>query len=238
VFGICVEKSQATIIVSGDASIVRALDVNASMLFNPGDQQFFINILNGATDVAIVDQLDTNTFASLLNHYYSSVGNSSVSAISTITSSSLMNVGMLIVPVPEKAFSNDELKVMNNYIDSNGAVFFLGDASSSWASNNAIINQTLLSIGSSLSIVNDTLDRGIFKATGTEIIGDVFTNDIQSFTYGFVSTVNGGTSLFKTINGSSFIAYENVSVPEPSMAWLLVAGMFGLWGLIKRNKKK
>lgn len=233
---LCALNVNATIIVSGDASIASALNPAVPTFYNQGDQQFFTNILGNATDVAVFDQLGTNPFAFQINNYYSSVSAINTSEIPTISSSSLENVGMLIVPLPVSAFSNDEMAIMNSYINGGGSVFFLGDAFTS-SVKNAIINQMLLGIGSSLSIKNDSLDRGINKATANQISPDVYTNGVQSLTYGFVSAVNSGTSLFSTKNGTSFIAYEPTSVPEPSMAMLIIVSIVGFLGLKKRNRK-
>jgi hypothetical protein len=143
---------------------------------------------------------------------------------------------MLVVALPVNAFSNDEMAIMDGYINNGGSAFFLGDAYT-YSANNAIVNQSLMGIGSSMSIVNDSLDRGICTTLGNQIANDDYTNGVQSLTYGFVSAVNGGTPLFSTQNGTSFIAYEPTSVPEPSMAMLMIVSIVGFLGLKKRSGK-
>ena len=140
--GLFIANAHATIIVSGDASITRMISTTIPQIYNQGDQQFFENIVNGSTDIAVVNKYGTNLFAGDINTFYQSLGNVNSTLISTITETSLGNADMLIIPVPEDAFSNEEMVLMNSYINGGGAVFFLGDCSN-FSSNNAIINQTL-----------------------------------------------------------------------------------------------
>jgi len=229
-------NTNATIIVSGDVSIVSPLDPNFRF-FNFGNQEFFIDVLNGSSQVAIVDQSGNNPFAAGINTFYSTQSGITASRISIVTDASIDNAGMLVVALPDNAFSNDELAVMNSYIDNGGSIFFLGDAFK-YTLNNAIINQALLGIGSTLSIAPYSgLDIGVKIASGAQIANSSYTEDVKSFTYGYVSGVNGGTPLFSTKNGTSFISYEQLqSVPEPSTALLFLMSIPGLLIIIRKKR--
>jgi hypothetical protein len=244
VFGICAQKSQATIIVSGDVFITYALNPISANYYNPDNQHFFLNVLDGATNIAIVKQPPTLTnagnefYTGKLNNFYSTVPSMNISMISTITSSSLLNVGMLFAPMPTYGFSSDEIAAVNDYIDSGGSVFFLGE-SNIYPDRNAIINQTLADIGSSMRISNNALDKGKKIAVGNQIANDDYTIGVPSLTYGAVSGVTGGTPLFYTTGGVPFIAYEDVSrVPEPTLPASLTVGLLFFFGFIKRYGKK
>jgi hypothetical protein len=239
-FGICIEKSHATIIVSGDVSMAAFLN-SAYSINNPGNQHFFDNILQNSDNVAVVKQttLDNfnSTYAVKIKFFYDTYSKKDAKSdlITTITMQSIENINMLIIPVPQIDFSGEELICMNDYINNGGSIFFLGE-NAGYSINNSIINHALATIGSSLSIVDNSLDTRVTKITNLAQINqnDAFTENVSSFTYGSVSAVEGGISLFTTKNMTTFVAYENISVPEPPMAWLIVAGMLGMLGLATR----
>jgi hypothetical protein len=234
VVGFFVAGSNATIIVSGDLNIISALP-SGSRLTNSGNQMFFENILDGSMDVAILDQLGTNTYATMVNSFYASTGSVKSTIISSVTASSLGCAGMLIAPLPANEFSGDELIALNCFVNNGGSVFLLGDIAY-FSANNGIINKTLLDLGSSMNVVDATIDGGKHLAAGAQIADDGYTNGIQSITYGNVSNVHGGTPLFFSSKGSPFVAYEQHSVPEPSIVLLMMVSMAGLWGFRRRNR--
>jgi|WetSurMetagenome_2_1015567.scaffolds.fasta_scaffold321151_1 hypothetical protein len=248
-FGICIEKSQATIIVSGDVFISYALNpISTNTFYNPDNQQFFLNVLEGATKIGIIMQPQTlpltkpptgnELYAGKLFNFYNSVRSIEVTEFPTITATSLENVGMLFAPMPYFSFSSDEITALNNYIDQGGSVFFLGE-SNTYPTQNSVINQTLADIGSSMRISSGGYDRGKFIARGDHIATNDYTSGVASLTYGFVSGVSGGTALFSTNDYIPFIAYEEVStsIPEPTLPESLFIGLLFLFGLVKRNSK-
>ena len=231
-------NTNATIIVSGDATIALSLNSKLIPYFSAGDQQFFENILSGTTDIAILDQSGTNVYANQINQFYKSLGDINLSTTASVTAASVANTDMLIIPLPKSMFSNDEMVIMNSYIQGGGSVFFLGESLNS-SINNLIINQMLLGIGSSMSIENNILDPGpnISSAVGAQKVeGNPYTDNVFNFKYAQVSSVNGGNPLFLTTGMTPFIAYEpSNSVPEPSMVLLFLITIPGLLLIRKKN---
>jgi hypothetical protein len=251
--GMCFGKSYATIIVSGDVLISFALNPSffSGKFFNPDNQRFFTNVLDGETNIAIVMQPEikvgdivtnpTNeSYANKLNYFYKNIASKTTSMISTITASSLENVGMLFAPMLSTPFSPGELLALNDFIDSGGSVFFLGE-SDMFSDQNKIINQTLAGIGSSLRIVDGNLDNGkgkAFLASGSQIVNSGYTSGMSSFLYGAVSGVSGGTPLFYSTGGVPFVEYEEISrVSEPAISASMLIGLLFISGLFSRKRK-
>jgi hypothetical protein len=215
ILGIGVNNSFATILVSGDVDIVYPINPAFPDIQLEGNQRFFLNILQGSQNVAVVEkQADLSVWNPLtdeelaqdlnsindeeiavngINSFYNDNAITS-SVINNVTASALENVGLLVVPLPGSNFSPEELSIMNSYITNGGSVFFLGDAFDH-PKQNSNINLALLGLGSTLSIAEysglDFYDGGPFFATGDQISNNVFTSGIESFIYGYVSEIKG-----------------------------------------------
>jgi hypothetical protein len=149
--------------------------------------------------------------------------------------------------LPINAFLEEELSAMNSFEENGGSIFFLGEALDH-AQQNANINQALLGIGSTLSIIEDSdYDNSIntqapFYATGVQIANNSYTQGVQSLFYGGVSGIKGESArlapLFLTQDGTPFIAYErSLSVPEPSAIALFFISLPALFFSIRKRKK-
>ena len=245
VSGLFLSNSYATIIVSGDVSIVNFINqYNGSV--DPGNQQFFDNIVQGLTDITVVKQPNATTSPTYVDRiftYFYENSTFTANIIDALTNPLLQNTDMLFIPVPEFAFQSEELTRLTDYIDNGGSVFFLGDFgmdqynnSGGFFANNAIINNTLSSIGSSMRIIDARLDANKNTAANAQIAPDLYTENVQTLTYGLVSGVKGGTPLFYTMDGTPFISYEPaLPIPEPSAALLLLIGCISLFCVVRKK---
>ena len=109
-----------------------------------------------------------------------------------------------------------------------GSVFFMGDGGLLSCNENARINSALTFLGSSMSIVDADLDDSPWSTT-TNIDADPINAGVSNFTYSYTSKVSGGASLIRSLDNSTFIAYE--VVPVPAVQWLFCSGLIGLIGM-------
>jgi hypothetical protein len=244
VFVIFVDMSNATIIVSGDATFVNFLSPTFCSHPDLGTQQFFANVMQGVDGVGILGQLGkkTNRQVEILNSYYSLKSPIIEHSIEFLNDEILNNIQMLLVPIPAYSFSGNELVALSDYIQTGGSVFFMGD-NAGYSGNNNVINQTLSSIGSSLRIVDNTLDPRLDTAVGRQIAADDYTDQVRSLRYYSVSEVRGGqgmSGLFYSNNGIPFIAYEQnqANVPEPSVEAQMILGLSALFFLVRIRKPR
>jgi hypothetical protein len=258
-FGMCAHNSFATIIVSGDVTIIDPIDPNYPEYQFEGNKQFFLNVLQGSHKVAVVKKetdrgswnqdhlycLDDEEYAvKAIDSFYNASYGITSSVIDTITAPELQNLGLLIVPLPASVFSEEELSILNGYINNGGSIFFLGEAFDH-PEQNTNINQALLGIGSTLSITDSDLDIWMdadIYATDGQIINSSFTTGIDSLSYAYASEVKGGDGrlapIFLTKGGIPFIAYEQpLSVPEPSTIALLFISLPALLSFVRKRKK-
>jgi hypothetical protein len=221
--GLYSSNSFATIIVSGDANIMSPFwSTFPSSTYPNNNDRFFLNVLEGASSVAIVG---SETYTLPLNSFYQTNGISS-SIISSVNSS-IESAGMLIVALPEVSFLPDELAALNSFVVGGGSVFFLGDSYKN-APNNAIINDALMAIGSEMTIIEDGRFDGMpHFAEGAQLIDHPLTNGVQSLFYAYASGIDGGTALAATSDGTPFISVEGfeIAVPEPSCTALFIIGL-------------
>ncbi len=228
--------ANATLFLSGDGSLTNELNANTF-----GNQKFFTNVLEGGTNVSVfdgyVDDFDNN-----INDFYNTLtGVSSTIVSGPVTDSLLAGVDLFFVSLPENLFNAGEISAFDNYLNDGGSLFFLGENGKFFSANNNIINNTLIALGSGMSIISNSIfDPGGHTATGNQIAVDTFTTGVNSFRYAGSSQITGGNSLFFGSGGETFVAYETgtAPVPEPATMLLFGTGLIGLAGVSIRRRKK
>ncbi len=240
-FAFSMTSAEATIFLSGDSNIMTPLVTTnyAGLPIDPGNQQFFESILNGGTNVLVLQGDVAAVNGTDINNFYNGLGGVTSNLISgPVTAADLSGVNLFFAPMPADAFTASEITDLGNFLAGGSSVFFLGEWSG-YSSENSRINSALLALGSGLSIVPLTVfDTGFHTATGSQIATDPFTAGVSTFTYAAPSQVSGGTDLFFATTGQPFVAYEGAApVPEPSTILLLGAGLAGV-GLMRRRFKE
>ena len=226
-------SANALLLLSGDGNITSTIGGS-----NDNDV-FFSNVLQGGSTVTI-HQTDLGlNFAGNLNNFYNGltgVSSSIIASGNTITSGQLSGSDLFVSILPEDNYTAGEISAMSSFLSGGGSIFFMGE-NGGFDPYNSRINDALLGLGSSMSIMlNSTFDTGFRLATGSQIAVDALTTGVNSFSYAAPNEVmvDGGTALLFGTQNQPFISYESTTVPEPSILALLSIGLFG-FSFIRRK---
>lgn len=221
--------------MSGDSSIATYLTGDSTTIpptpIDPGNQQFFRNILGTGTHVLVESDYDLRP-ANSIDTYYNSLAGVHSSTVLSPTTVSLSGIDVYICILPPLAYSATDAAALRAFVDNGGTAVFLGD-NAFFGGYNSAINQDAAAIGTNLRIVNASLDPGTHTASGAQIGANPLTNGVDTFSYAYTSTVStsaGGVPLFFASGGQTFVAAEQISAaPEPaSLAMWACSGLVGI----------
>ena len=242
-----VGTAEATILLSGDTSIINPTVGNNGQVVNSGNITFFTNILGNGGSVLVqqTSPIHPALFGNALTNFYDTIpGVSSVFTNTSLNSGALSGIDLFISMFPDEPFQTGELSQISDFLDGGGTVLFMGDHVNFRRSQNVNINSALASLGSTMRIQNTLFDAGFHTASGSQITNAPFTSGISSFRYAAPSelAVGNGTTLFFGNEGQPFVACEGdcgevETTPEPST--LLGLGTLALAsGTLLRRKHK
>lgn len=239
VFGTVLPAHAGLIVLSGDTNILNPVNGSGGVPINAGNQQFLTNVLGGSTTALVHNNClgCSGTIAgapSIIDTYYNGLSGVSSSLHSgAITAAALAGVDLFVSILPATAYSAAEILALAGW---GGDILFIGENGNFTFQNNNI-NAALAALGSSMSLLNNIIDSGFHTATGVQIASDALTAGISSFVYAAPSEVmvSGGTALFFGTGGEAFVAYDGMSVPEPSTLLLFGAGLIG-FALVRRRR--
>jgi hypothetical protein len=211
------------IVVSGDGNII------SDGLNYAGNQTFFRNLLGAGTNV-VIRAGAVNGWDNVLASFYTGIG-ASVSLVGTVTSADLASADLFLSPTVLGGYSSGEDAALLAFSQGGGSIFISGE-NQAFPTQNLIVNNLLIALGSSMQIAAPDFDYGYWHATGAQILANPLTAGITDFVYAAPSQVTGGNPLF--LNSSlvyAFVAEEGVQnrVPDAGSS-LLLMGM-GLAGL-------
>jgi hypothetical protein len=231
--------AKADLFVSADCDIADPLIglYNQVPGIDTGNQQFFANILGSGSSVAVLHtgsaQYDpSGQIVTDVNQFYNGLDGKTSTVISG-TISSLAGYNLLVVPLPDHAFTSGEITVLRDFLAAGNSVFFLGE-NDSFTLENPNINNDLTALGSTIQIVPASFDAGWHTATGSQIALDPFTTGVSHFSYAAPSMVSGGNYLVFGTGAQPFVTYSAV-VPEPSTVSLACLGVLALVWRLRRT---
>ncbi|MGH9723109.1 MAG: hypothetical protein ACRD8O_23100 [Bryobacteraceae bacterium] len=227
------------LVVGGD---VNTVDTLPGGVF-PQDTEFFDNLLGTGTNVLV--RFGLLSFATIPNNYYNSKPGVTSTLVSDITPASLSGVHLLLSMTPND-YTPGETAAIAAFLAGGGTVYLTGEHSggSAFAVHNALLNNLLTAIGSSLRLLPSFTDcgveiGGVESANGPQIAPHPLMNGVNAMSYGCTSTVTGGIPLLYANDLTTpILAVEgavDTAVPEPS-TFLAAAGL--IWVLVRARKRR
>lgn len=261
---LAVPAHAGTLVVGGDTTSTFSLSASTSFGGNPGNRTFYANILGDAKRVLISDRSFTAPgYPSFANQnlatFYGSIAGVSVSrTASSMSSDVLRGIGLLVLQFPNAAVTGSETMAIGDFVRAGGTLLLTGEASiispifpapdpAPGAVSNAIVNDLLAGLGSAIRLGNDTIGCcGTLTAQSDDIASTSLTKGVDTFKYGAVTSVSGGTAMiyaptdFRRTSVLPFFATETLvasAVPEPA-TWVMMILGFGLAGGALRARRR
>lgn len=208
------------LILSGDSNIINRLGVNA------GNNAFFDNILGTGNSVGVLSTTPTacclgNADDQVVSYYGAKAGVTATLVNGPIGAGSLAGFDVFVIASPEAAIGAAGVTELSAFLAGSGTLFLLGE-NDGFPTEIANLNSLLAALGSGMSIVTDNLNAGFNVAL---IDAHPLTAGTAGFEYAATSQVAGGTSLYRTLNRSTFLAVENYGTRVPEPTSLMLAGI-------------
>ena len=156
-----------TIIVSADSNMINGLPPNltSSFVFDlairpNGAPQFFVNALQGGTDVFVDMYVHSNRGVvggneQIINFYKSLATVNFTMPGGDFTSADLVGIDLLVTNVPNIPYTADELVAMSMLLDDGGTILFLGGEGLNFTGSTSNINAALEILGSNIRLVDE-----------------------------------------------------------------------------------
>lgn len=219
------------IVVSGDSNLTNQLASNG------GNQAFFNNVLGGGSQVAVLSTTPSkcclaNGDELVVTHYNAQAGVSATLLAGPLAGGSLSGYDLFVVVMPELAFGAIAIAEISNFLTGGGTLFLMGE-NGSFPGENANLNALLTALGSAMQIDGQTLDAGFNLA---QIDVHPLTSGTAGLQFAAASGVTGGTSLLRSLNGTTIAAVEGYNgVPEPGSLALSGLSLLAL-SLMRRRQ--
>lgn len=227
-----------TVLLSADLTSVLALTDESPLPIAAGNQSFYSRFVRAGDAVGTFGFSYSQEAGFEARLFYNrQPGVTARELPGSITAQELSTLEVMISAAPFRAFADSEALALREFVQGGGTLMLFGEASGIAFAGlyNSYLNSLLDRMGSNLRLSANTLDAGINTATGVQIVASPWTAGVSEFVYGGVGEVLGGSALFKSTSGTTFMAIESsVSpVPEPGVWLLWAAGLAGL-GLLRR----
>jgi hypothetical protein len=223
------------LVVSADSNITNALANGGPN----GNKTFFSNLLGAGTTVVMQQSTALNDFvAPFIQPYYASLGASTIvlGQATTLTAATLAGANLYIGLAPTTAdpWTAAEIAAMAGFLDGGGSVLLLADSGLT-PQMVATVDAALAALGSGMSVIGDILEGGFHNG---QVVADPLTAGVSAIQFALSGRVSGGTPLFLTAGGQTFVAYESwetaAAVIEPGTLAILAFGLLGLGAARRR----
>lgn len=227
-----------SILLSGDTGIGVGIGLTGN-----DNATFFKNVLGAGTNV-LIQELDfgTASVGTTIAGYYNTLSGVTATETANTSVTDLTGVNLFISMLPQAAYSSAELAAMNAFVSGGGTLFLFAEGADYTPGGNSIpfLNAALSSLGSSLAFVAANDDPMEHHATGAQIASNPLTSGVNDLYYAYTSETTGGTPLFLTTTGATFVEGSTAGVgpvvPEPAALPVMLLGSAALLVFLRRRR--
>lgn len=207
----------------GDGRIVFLADVNVISNLEEttanDNHVFFGNLIDlspQATTVKILTSIKAGEIVdgdadNDLDAFYRGAGVSSSLWSGGVSAEALEGATLLVVMVPDDAFTTAELAAMADFLAADNRILFMGDQHGFSPAENAHINAALAALGSGMSLGTFSVDtEGLQDTIAGQILAHPFNTDVAVLNYGNVNVVLGIPAA-ADLSGPLFVAKDLVT---------------------------